>query len=55
MFLTVATEVKSEFMLERFEDSPKDCDFMKKYSNSIIWYQKNSTTTNFPKFFDQLI
>ena len=27
MFLTVVSEVKSEFMLERFEDFPKGCDF----------------------------
>ena len=32
MFLTVVSEVKSEIMLKRFGDSPKDCDFMRKYS-----------------------
>ena len=37
-FLTVATEVKSGFMLKRFGDSPKDCDFMRKYSESITVY-----------------
>ena len=39
-FLTVVTEVKSEFMLERFGDSPKDSDFMRKYSESITVYHK---------------
>jgi hypothetical protein len=38
MFLTVVSEVKSEFMLKRFGDSPKDCDFMRKYSESITVY-----------------
>ena len=41
-FLSLAAEVKSEFMLERFEDFPKDCDFIKKYSESITIYQKYS-------------
>ena len=35
MFLTVVSEVKSEFMLERFGNSPKSCDFMRKHSESI--------------------
>ena len=38
MFLTVVSEVKSEFMLKRFGDSPKDSDFMRKYSESITVY-----------------
>ena len=38
MFLTVVSEVKSEIMLKRFGDSPKDCDFMRKYSESITVY-----------------
>ena len=38
MFLTVVSEVKSEFILKRFGDSPKDCDFMRKYSESITVY-----------------
>ena len=38
----MVAEVKSEFMLERFGDSPKDCDFIKKYSESITIYQKYS-------------
>ena len=38
MFLTVVSEVKSEFMLERFRDSPKSCDFMRKYNESITVY-----------------
>ena len=38
MFLSVVVEVKSEFVLERFGDSPEDCDFMRKYSESIIVY-----------------
>ena len=38
MFLTVVSEVKSEFMLKRFGDSPKDSDFMRKYSKSITVY-----------------
>ena len=37
-FLTVATEVKSKFMLQGFGDSPKDCDFIRKYSESITLY-----------------
>ena len=40
-FLSVVAEVKSEFMLERFGDSPKDCGFMRKYSESITIYQKD--------------
>ena len=35
MFLTVVSEVKSEFMLERFGDSPEDSDFMRKYNEFI--------------------
>ena len=46
-FLSVVAEVKSEFMLEGFEDSPEDYDFTKKYSYSIIWYPKNSSTALF--------
>ena len=54
MFLTVVSEVKSEFMLERFGNSPKSCDFMRKHSESITVYKKivfkfdfsNHTTTN---------
>ena len=38
MFLTVVSEVKSEFMLERFGDSPEDSDFMRKYNESITVY-----------------
>ena len=38
MFLTVVSEVKSEIMLKRFGDSPKDSDFMRKYSESITVY-----------------
>ena len=38
MFLTVAVEVKSEFMLEGLVDSPEDYDFTRKYSKSIIVY-----------------
>ena len=38
----MVAEVKSEFMLERFGDSPKDCDFMRKYSESIMIYQKDT-------------
>jgi len=38
MFLIVVSEVKSEFMLKRFGDSPKGCDFMKKYNESITVY-----------------
>ena len=38
MFLTVVSEVKSEFMLERFGESPEGSDFMRKYNESIIVY-----------------
>ena len=38
----MAAEVKSEFMLDRFGDSPRHCDFIKKYSESITIYQKYS-------------
>ena len=38
VFLTMVAEVKSEFMLERFGDSPEDCDFMRKYNESITVY-----------------
>ena len=38
MFLSVAVEVESEFVLERFGDFPKDCDFMGKYGESITVY-----------------
>ena len=38
MFLTVVSEVKSEIMLKRFGDSPKDSDFMRIYSESITVY-----------------
>ena len=38
VFLTMVAEVKSEFMLERFGDSPEDSDFMRKYNESIIVY-----------------
>ena len=38
MFLTVVSEVKSEFILKRFGDSPKESDFMRKYSESITVY-----------------
>ena len=41
-FLSLAAEVKSEFMLDRFGDSTEHCDFMKKYSESITVYQKDS-------------
>ena len=36
--LTLAVEVKLEFMLDRFGGSPKDCDFMRKYRESITVY-----------------
>ena len=39
-FLSVVAEVKSEFMLEGFEDSPEDYDFMKKYSKFMILLQR---------------
>ena len=35
VFLKMVAEVKSEFMLERFGNSPKSCDFMRKHSESI--------------------
>ena len=38
MFLTVVSEVKSEFILKRFGDFPKGSDFMRKYSESITVY-----------------
>ena len=38
MFLTVAAEVKSDFMLERFGDSSEGCDFMREYSEFMIVY-----------------
>ena len=53
-FLSVVAEVKSEFMLEEFEDSPEDYDFTKKYRYSIICYPKNRATALLFKFF-QLI
>ena len=50
-FLSVVAEVKSEFMLEEFEDLPENYDFTKKYRYSIICYPKNSATALFFKFF----
>ena len=38
MVLTVAAEVKSEFVLERFGEFPEDCDFMGKYGEFITVY-----------------
>ena len=38
----MVAEVKSEFMFERFGDSPKDCGFIRKYSESITIYQKDT-------------
>ena len=38
MFLTVVAEGKSDFMLERFGDSPEGCDFMREYSEFMIVY-----------------
>ena len=37
MFLSVAAEVKSEFELERFGDFPEGCDFIRKYSKSVMF------------------
>ena len=31
MFLTMAVEIKSEFMLKKAGDSPDVCDFTRKY------------------------
>ena len=35
---------KIRICIEEFKDSLESCNFMRKYSNSIMWYQKGSTT-----------
>ena len=54
-FLTVVAEVKSEFILERFGDSPKGGDVIKKYSESITIYQKYSLEFAVSKTFTETV
>ena len=49
MFLTVVSEVKSEFMLERFGDFPKGCDFLR---NEILKINIQTMVTISQQFYD---
>ena len=52
MFLTVTAEVKPEFFIEEFGDSPERCEF----SKIQLFYniaQKDNNLIQFPKFFAQ--
>ena len=51
----MAVEVKLKFMLKRFGGSPKDCDFMRKYSESITVYLKDSIQFGFQSFYNDCL